>query len=57
MISITAILSYILYVILFSILFRYGIDISFGIDTGFIGPVYIFHSVLMLILLMGNTKK
>lgn len=57
MINVAAFLAYITYVVLFSILFKYAFHISFNIDTGFIGPVFIFHSVLMLLFLTGQNKK
>lgn len=57
MTKLTTVVTYVTYVALFSILFRYGMDISFKIDTGFIGPIYIFHSVLMLLVLTGHNKK
>jgi hypothetical protein len=57
MISLNGIMAYILYVILFSLLFKYGIELSFGIDTGYAGPAFLFHSILMFILLFSQGKK
>lgn len=57
MINIAAFFAYILYVVLFSILVKYGIHISFNIDTGFIGPAFLFHAILMILFLTGQNKK
>jgi len=52
------IISYILIVILFAVLFKYGINISFGVDTGFVGPIFIWHSILLVsAMLRGPSKK
>lgn len=57
MISINAFLAYILYVVLFSVLFKYGVEMSFGVDTGYLGPSFLFHSILMFLLLFMQGKK
>lgn len=57
MISINAFLAYILYVVLFSVLFKYGVEMSFGVDTGYLGPSFLFHSILMFVLLFMQGKK
>ena len=52
------IISYFIIVTLFVVLFKYGIHISFGIDTGFIGPIFIWHSILLVsAMLKGPNKK
>lgn len=57
MINFSGAIAYILYVVLFSLLFKYGVQLSFGIDTGYIGPAFIFHAVLMLVALLSQGKK
>ena len=57
MIKVSALIAYISYVMLFAVLFKYGIHISFKIDTGFVGPVFIFHSIMMFLLLTGQNRK
>jgi hypothetical protein len=52
------IISYFIIVTLFAVLFKYGIHISFGVDTGFIGPIFIWHSILLVsTMLKGPNKK
>lgn len=51
------VISYILIVILFSILFKYGIHISFGIDTGFVGPIFIWHALLIITAMLRGSHK
>lgn len=57
MINIAAFFAYILYVVLFSVLLKYGIHISFNLDTGYVGPVFLFHAMLMILFLTGQNKK
>jgi hypothetical protein len=57
MIKVSALIAYISYVMLFAVLFKYGIHISFKIDTGFVGPVFIYHSIMMFLLLTGQNRK
>jgi hypothetical protein len=57
MITINALMAYILYVVLFSVLFKYGLELSFDVDPGYLGPIFIFHSILMFVLLFSQSKK
>ena len=49
--------TYILVVILFSVLFKYGFHISFKIDTGYIGPIFLFHALIMIAAMFGSKSK
>lgn len=51
------IISYALIVMLFAVLFKYGVQISFGRDTGYVGPIFLFHAALVLSALRGPIKK
>jgi len=53
----SAIITYVLIVMLFSALFRYGFNISFNIDTGYIGPIFLWHSFLLIGMLFKETSK
>lgn len=57
MINLSGAIAYVLYVVLFSLLFKYGIQLSFGIDPGYVGPAFIFHAVLMFVALLSQGKK
>jgi hypothetical protein len=49
--------SYILLVMLFSVLFKYGIHISFKTDPGYIGPIFLFHAIIMVAAMFGSKSK
>lgn len=57
MITFNALMAYILYVVLFSVLFKHGFQLSFDIDPGYLGPFFIFHSILMILVLFNQSKK
>lgn len=50
-------IAYLILVTTFSVLFKYGIHISFKIDTGFVGPVFIFHALVIIAALVNGTKN
>ena len=52
-----AIVYYLITIFLFAILFRYGIYLSFGHDTGYVGPIFIFHIVMFLLSIKIRTNK
>lgn len=43
----SAFIGYILIVTLFAVVFKYGIQLSFGIDTGYAGPIFLWHSIII----------
>ena len=49
--------SYVLIVTLFSVLFKYGFHISFKIDTGYIGPIFLFHALIISAAMFGGKSK
>ena len=51
------VITYSLIVMLFAVLFRYGIYLSFDIDTGYIGPIFIWHSALIISLMRGRKNE
>lgn len=53
----SAIIAYALLVMLFAVLFKYGIHISFGEDPGYIGPILLWHALLMLIAVTKSPVK
>ena len=50
-------MSYILLVMLFSVLFKYGIHISFKVDPGYIGPIFLFHAIIIAAAAFGTKNK
>ena len=50
-------MSYILLVMLFSVLFKYGIHISFKVDPGYIGPIFLFHAIIIVAAAFGTKNK
>jgi hypothetical protein len=51
------VITYALIVILFAVLFRYGIYLSFDIDTGYVGPIFIWHAALIISLMRGRKNE
>ena len=55
--KISVLITYALLVIMFAVLFKYGVYISFGTDTGFIGPIFIWHAILMIVAVAKSPVK
>lgn len=44
----SAVIAYSLIVILFAVVFKYGIHLSFGIDPGYVGPIFLWHAIIII---------
>lgn len=53
----TILITYSLLVMLFAILFKYGVHISFGKDTGYVGPIFLWHALLMIVAVTKSPVK
>lgn len=48
---------YLITIFTFAILFRYGIYFSFHHDTGYAGPIMLFHIIMFLLSIKIKTEK
>lgn len=54
---IQAITYYLTVVFIFAILFRFGIYFSFNHDTGYAGPIMLFHIIIFLMSIKMKVEK
>lgn len=52
-----ALIAYALLVMLFAVLFKYGIHISFGVDPGYVGPIMLWHAFIIIIAITKSPVK
>lgn len=44
----SAVIAYALVVIFFAVVFKYGLHLSFGVDPGYLGPIFIWHAIIIV---------
>jgi len=52
-----AIIYYLIAIFTFAIFFRFGIYLSFDHDTGYAGPIILFHIIIFLISIRTKAEK